>query len=151
MIRFAFIATMLFASPVLAGDETFSFATDEFSMPSGNVKCYHGVTEEGNGVYCLRFEPYLISVRFADGIVDVGDASGDQPSFDRIKTFAYGKVKTYDDMTCWSRTAGLECKAGSKGFQLSRKGVKVFNCWRTHDPSYSGFECRVVVSQICSF
>jgi hypothetical protein len=126
MIRHALLALTLITAPALAGDEEFSFATDEFSMPSGNVKCFHGVTDEGNGIYCIRFEPYMISVRFADGVVSVGDGSGDQPNFERIKNFAYGKVKNYDDMTCWSRESGLVCKSGKKGFQLSRKGVKTF-------------------------
>jgi hypothetical protein len=126
MIRHAAIALAMLATPALSGDEEFTFATDEFSMPSGNVKCFHGVTDEGNGIYCLRTEPYAISVRFADGVVSVGDGSGDQPGFERAKDFRYGKVKEYDDMTCWSREAGLVCKSGKKGFQLSRKGVQVF-------------------------
>jgi hypothetical protein len=125
MLRFVLLATVLLSLPARAGDD--ADAVDVFVMPSGNVNCVHGASEDGEGIYCLRAEPKLIAVSFKKAVLDFGPTYGDQPDFSSARTFAYGEIKTYNDMTCWAYETGLECRSGKVGFRISRKGVDKLN------------------------
>ena len=120
-VRLALVFALLPAS-ALAGDSE----PQEFTMPSGNVKCVHGITDENTGIYCLREKPTLLSLRFVDGKVNWEEAEGDQPFMDNPPVFEYDSFKEYSDMTCSSGRNGLSCWKGNIGFRLSRSGVAVF-------------------------
>ena len=110
------------ATPAIAAERQ----SEEFSMPSGNIKCIHGITDESTGIYCLRDKPSVLSLRFVDGQVDWQEAEGDQPFMDNPPIFDYDAIKEYDDMTCSSNRNGIACWKDNKGFRLSRSGVAVF-------------------------
>lgn len=100
--------------------------TDEFMLLSGNIKCVHGATDDCTGIYCLRAEPKLFSVRFLDGVVSVDVAEGDQPFMNTPPVMAYGETREYKDMTCGASRQGITCKSGRKGFRLSKSEFKMF-------------------------
>ena len=120
-VLLAFVCFLL-PAPAMAG----AGENDEFVMPSGNIKCVHGITDEYAGIYCLREQPSVMSLRYINGKVDWQDAEGDQPFMDAPPVFEYGQNKVYDDMTCASSESGISCWQGSSGFNFSRKGVEEF-------------------------
>jgi hypothetical protein len=128
MIRKTLFALAVLSTPAVAGDDTGGIVNDFFSMPSDNVKCVHGIDEDGKGIFCVRYQPTLLTVRFLNGFVtqDADRPLSSIPDFKEAQVFPYGEVKMYDDMTCWSREDGLDCKSGPDGFRISRKGVDVF-------------------------
>jgi hypothetical protein len=119
-------AFMLFGLAIMSPANAGEREAEEFTMPSGNIKCVHGITDESSGIYCLREKPSVLSLRFVDGNVDWQEAEGDQPFMDNPPVFEYDAIKEYDDMTCSSNRNGIACWKDNKGFRLSRSGVSVF-------------------------
>lgn len=127
IIRYSLIALTLLAVPALAGDEP-ELTGVNFMMPSRNVACIKLDPENGlsDRLYCLRYEPELISVELSEAGVNWAPAEGDQPGFEGTPILQYGDNWYHDGFSCDSDEKGVVCSHGKFGaFRLSRKGVEV--------------------------
>jgi hypothetical protein len=127
MIRYGVIALLILTVPAMAGDEPELTGAD-FMMPSRNVACLKLDPENGlsDRLYCLRYEPELISVELSEAGVNWGPAEGDQPGFEDAPMLKYGDNWYHEGFSCDSDQNGVVCSHGKYGaFQLSRKGVEV--------------------------
>jgi hypothetical protein len=99
---------------------------DEFLSPSGNISCeidngYIGLHQ----VYCQTISPPESVVLSLTGTFKVckGQRCLGNPGVN-TPVLAYGRSTGSGPFRCLSTTAGVTCTSGTKGFQISRSGIK---------------------------
>jgi hypothetical protein len=133
MLRYSFLAIVLFTSPAFAGDEP-ELTGREFVMPSRNIGCIvQDVSLEGGAgpskrLYCVRNLPKTIAVLLDERGVESYDEEGDLPFSSEADVLQYGDNWFHAGFSCDSSTAGVVCSHSDYGaFQLSRQGLKRLN------------------------
>ena len=101
MTRLGLIVLLVSASAAMAGDEP-ELTGIEFAMPSGNVACIKMDPEDGlsDRLYCLRYEPTLISVVLDKNGPTAGPTAGDQPFTPDTPVLQYGENWYNDGFSC---------------------------------------------------
>lgn len=108
-----------------------------FDTPSRNM-CCHYIPAGGNSVYttpdgsaelsCDRVAPKYWVVSFTElGRLKIEKNPGEVPGCGNPDILGYGQTRVDGPFTCTSSTSGLTCKAGRKGFKLSKTGFKKIN------------------------
>jgi hypothetical protein len=118
MIR-TLLALALMASPALAGNP-------QFQTPTGNIGCEYQ-PHAGNRLYCVRLKPSIdYIVLDVDGGTS-GPFEGDLWISDSAPVLAYGQTRKLGPYTCESKTSGLVCQAGERGFSANMRGIRLFS------------------------
>jgi hypothetical protein len=126
---------VLLAGPSLAKEMVKANNVYDFDTPSMNICCtynedagYYPDAGRGPQLSCIREKPdyWLMTLR-PDGkfrlMKNPGEAPGCGYGQPLGNVLNYGESTTLGRFTCTSARGGLICKAGSKGFKVSRKGV----------------------------
>lgn len=119
-------------------DVSVSPSATGFSTPSNNIACYLTPNSARCDIAESAWDPSTVPVRPADCQGVWGDSltvgGGDRPAFachgDTVfgtgGVLDYGRALRVGDVTCTSRTAGVECRVGASGhgFTLSKSGYQ---------------------------
>ncbi|GJF07072.1 serine/threonine-protein kinase [Pseudonocardia sp. D17] len=121
-------------------DLTVSPSATGFSTPSNNIACYVSPNSVRCDISEQSWDPSTIPARPADCQGVWGDSltvsGGDRPTFtchgDTVfgtgPVLDYGRSLRVGDVTCTSRTTGVECRVGASGhgFSMSKSGYQWF-------------------------
>lgn len=123
---------------VVPADLTVSPAATGFSTPSNNIACFVTPNSARCDIAENTWDPATVPARPPDCEGVWGDAltiaGADRPTFachgDTVfgtgPVLDYGRSLRVGDVTCTSRSTGVECRVGSSGhgFQLSKSGYQ---------------------------
>jgi serine/threonine protein kinase len=134
------IPTLPPTGTVAAADVTTSPVATGFSTPSNNIACYLTPNSARCDVAESTWDPSTVPARPANCQQVWGDSltvsGADRPTFtchgDTVfgtgAILDYGRSLRVGDVTCTSRTSGVECRVGSSGhgFSLSKGAYQFF-------------------------